>query len=512
MKIKNIIGAVLILMMMSACKKNILDKTPLDQFDTQTFFTGPTQAKLALMGIYSAYNDNWYQYDFMSDNNYCQDSWQGSLDFSAWQQNSSSWRATNKWTIAYQTIARANTFLENIGTVTMDASLKNAMRGEARMLRGVMYADLVHFYGDVPLVLKTLPLSEAAVSRTAKQTVLDSALADFDYAASVLPNSYSSTDVGRATKGAALSFKTRALLYNKNWAEAAAAAKQVIDLGVYSLFPDYGGLFTEANENNSEVIFDIQYLENSRAQPWPSFTLSFVVWPTPGVTADIIDAYYTQSGLPISSAASGYNSQQPFVSRDPRLAATFVLPGSQFGSVIYIPASDGQLTGARPRKYANIGSDPYNAGLNFILMRYADILLMRAEALIESGNTSQEVYDLIDQVRQRTSVNMPKVETVEGTGLSQAQLRAVVRHERRVEFAMEATRYSDMRRWEDVSTVHDVYGYVIAKLSNPASAATWQFEREKKTTRVFDASKGWLWPIPQVELQNNKNLTQNPGY
>jgi hypothetical protein len=107
---------------------------------------------------------------------------------------------------------------------------------------------------------------------------------------------------------------------------------------------------------------------------------------------------------------------------------------------------------------------------------------------------------------------MPKVEAVEGTGLSQAQLRAVVRHERRVEFAMEATRYSDMRRWQDESTVHDVYGYVIAKLSNPASAATWQFETEKKTTRVFDASKGWLWPIPQSELQINKNLTQNPGY
>ena len=143
-------------------------------------------------------------------------------------------------------------------------------------------------------------------------------------------------------------------------------------------------------------------------------------------------------------------------------------------------------------------------------MRYADVLLMRAEALVESGNTGQDVYDLINQVRAR--VNMPKVESVEGAGLSKEKLRSIIRHERRVEFFEEGTGYADMLRWKDASLVHDVIGYNNSKLSDPSSPATWTFEQVKVATRVFDATKGWLWPIPQSEIQNNENLTQNPGY
>jgi hypothetical protein len=143
-------------------------------------------------------------------------------------------------------------------------------------------------------------------------------------------------------------------------------------------------------------------------------------------------------------------------------------------------------------------------------MRYADVLLMRAEALVESGSTAQEVYNLIDSVRAR--VNMPKVEDVEGSGLSKEKLREIIRHERRVEFFMEGTRYADMLRWKDQSLVHDVYGYDKSKLTDPSNETTWIFEQVKFATRVFDPAKGWLWPIPQTELQNNENLAQNPGY
>jgi hypothetical protein len=511
MKFLNIFSVAFLLVLLTGCKKDILDKSPLDQFSSETFFKGATEANMALMGIYNSYDDNWYQYDFMSDNNYCHHAWQGSLEFSKWQQNSSSGRASNKWTIAYRTIGRVNSFLQNIDAVTMDESVKNRMKGEARFFRGLLYADLIHFYGDVPLILKTLSLSEAEVSRTAKDQVLKAVLEDLDFAAANLPNTYSGSDVGRATKGAALAFKTRTLLYNKKWQEAVDAAKQVIDLGVYELYPNYEGLFREENENNKEVIFDIQYARDLRPQLWPSTAVSFSEWPTPGVSVDIIDAYYTTGGVPITASGSGYNPQNPFVNRDPRLAATFVLPGSQYGSIKYIPALDQQPTGARPRKYADIENpNKNNCGINYILMRYADVLLMRAEALIEAGNTSQEVYDLINRVRQR--VNMPKIENVEGAGLSQGQLREILRHERRVEFAMEGTRYSDMRRWEDVSTVHDVYGYNINKLSDPSDQSKWVFERVKLDTRSFDANKGWLWPIPLAEMQNNKKMTQNPGY
>jgi hypothetical protein len=143
-------------------------------------------------------------------------------------------------------------------------------------------------------------------------------------------------------------------------------------------------------------------------------------------------------------------------------------------------------------------------------MRYADVLLMRAEALVESGNNSQEVYDLINTIRAR--VNLPKVEAIEGTGLSKEQLRQIVRHERRVEFPFEGLRYADMYRWKDQSLVHNVLGYNRKKLSDPSSPATWTFEQVQVATRAFNSSKGWLWPIPQIETQNNTKLTQNPGY
>lgn len=502
--------------MASGCTSDLLDRTPIDTLSPGTFYENETQCKMGLMGIYSSLPPIatpcfWYQFDFMSDNNYCQDSWQGSKEFGEWAQNASSWAASAKWTQDYQMIVRANTFLDNMTKAKASDEVKAKMNAEAKYLRAYSYADLITYFGDVPLILGVQTLDSAKVSRTAKDKVLAAIISDLDAAAGALPNSYSGSDAGRATKGAALSLKCKTLLYNEKWTDAADAAKKVMDLGVYSLYPDYAGLFDEAHENNQEVIFDIQYIKNSQSQPWPSARLSFVDWPTPNVTADAINSYYMANGQPITSATSGYNAKDPYNSRDPRMAASIVLPGSKTASGTFIPANDQVPCGARPRKYADIsGSDSYNYSLNTIVLRYADVLLMRAEALIEAGNTGQEVYDLIDKVRTR--VGMPTIESVEGTGLSKEQLRSILRHERRVEFFMEGTRYADMLRWKDESLVHDVYGYVTSKLSSPASASTWVFETEKKSTRKFDSAKGWLWPIPQVEKQNNNNLKQNPGY
>jgi hypothetical protein len=516
MKIYKYFLSVLLVVFLGSCTNDILDRQPLDQLSPSSFYENETQCKMGLVGIYAslppiATVSYWYQQDFMSDNNYCQDSWQGSKEIGEWATNASSWGPSAKWTQQYQTIVRANMFLANLEKSVVDNSVKQQMSAEARFLRAYAYSDLITFFGDVPLILKEQSLDSAEVSRTSKEQVLSAILADLDSAALNLPTSYSGDDVGRVTKGAALAQKCRILLYNERWADAAEAAKQVMDLGVYSLYPDYEGLFEEANENNSEVIFDIQYIKNSQAQPWPSSRLSFVDWPTPNVTKDMIDSYYMTNGLPISDAQSGYDAQDPFKNRDPRMAASIVLPGSQCATGTFIPANDQVPCGARPRKYADIdGTDSYNVSLNYIVLRYADILLMRAEALIEQGNVSEEVYDLIDQVRQRAG--MPTIEEVEGSGLTQEQLREILRHERRVEFFMEGTRYIDMLRWKDESLVHDVYGYITSELSDPSDPTKWVFDTEKKSTRSFDSSKGWLWPIPQVEMQNNKNLEQNPGY
>ncbi|WP_073123226.1 RagB/SusD family nutrient uptake outer membrane protein [Reichenbachiella agariperforans] len=495
-----------------------MDKSPQDRLSQDTFYQNEEEVEIGLVGVYETIKQyetpiHWFQFDFMSDDAFCQDAWQGSREFGEWQQNSSSWAADAKWARAYQLIVRVNTFLANLEEAPGSEEFKIQMAGEARFLRAYMYGDLIHFYGDVPLILEVQSIDEAMVSRTPKSEVLTAVIEDLDFAAANLPTSYSVTDLGRATAGAALAYKARFYLYNEMWDEAADAAQEVIDLGVYDLFSDYEGLFTEENENNIEVIFDIQYMQNLNEQPWPSSSLSFVEWPTPNISVDLINDYYMQSGLSIDDAGAGYDAQDPYVNRDPRLAATIVLPGTDMGpDRTLIPNNDGTLTGVRPRKYADLNnSNRNNCGINTITMRYADVLLMKAEALVESGSTSQEVYDLINEVRAR--VSMPKVEDVEGAALTADELKEVVRHERRVEFAIEGLRYLDMLRWKDESLVHNVIGYDKSKLSDPSDPSTWEFQEVTTSERVFDAEKGWLWPLPSREIQNNENLRpQNPGY
>lgn len=521
-KLKYFIVSLVVLIIAGGCNEDILDKNYKDQLSPENFYNNTREAKMGLMGVYESISkyggDNvpihFYQFEFMSDNFYAQDAWQGSQEFGAWTQNSSSWAAWSQWQWSFQTIGRANKFLEGMEQASFeeDEETEKQMIAEARFLRAYVYTQLIHLFGDVPLVHESMTLEEAEVERDPKQDVLEATLDDYDYAIDNLPVTQEET--GRATKGAAYAYKARTLLYNEQWEDAAEACQEVINLDVYSLYPNYRDLFKEEYENNSEVIFDKQYIRGQAPQPWPSTSLSFLNWPTPNVTISLVDAYYTQDGMPIEDDPD-YDPQDPYENRDPRLAATCILPGSEImeGGSIHIPANDEVPSGVRPRKY----SDPYNSdvedcAINRIMMRYADVLLMRAEALIESGNTGQEVYDLINEVRQRPSVNMPTVEEVEGTDLSQDELRDILRHERRVELAMEGTRYWDMLRWEDESLIHDVYGYDIGQLSNPDNPDEWVFETVKIAERQFDPEKGWLWPIPYEEIQNNSNLTQNPGY
>jgi starch-binding outer membrane protein, SusD/RagB family len=513
-----IIVSLFFLSVLFGCSNDLLEKTPLDRLSPATFYQNETQCKMALMGVYNAIQPNatpthFYQFEFMSDNGYCQAAWQGSNEIGSWSTNSNSWGPNAKWNQDYAIIARANELIQNLANATVSDAVKNQMVAEAKFLRAYAYSDLITYFGDVPLITKVQTLDEAFVKRNTKSEVYTQVLADFTAAAAALPVSYSKENLGRATKGAALAYKAKILLYNQKWSEAAQTAKEVMDLKVYDFYPNYADMFTEAHENNVEVIFDIQYIPTTQSQPWPAEPFVLGTWQTSNITADMINSYYMTNGKPITDATSGYNAQDPYTNRDPRLVATVVLPGSKYGTATFIPASyDEYPCGAKPRKYAEYGiADVNNSSLNTILLRYADIYLMRAEALVESGNNSLEIYDLINKVRAR--VGMPKVEDVEGTGLNQAQLRQIIRHERRVEFCMEGTRYADMLRWKDESLVHDVYGYDKSKLSDPAVPAKWVFSQIKIDTRTFNSTKGWLWPIPQDDINKNKSLLpNNPGY
>ena len=190
------------------------------------------------------------------------------------------------------------------------------------------------------------------------------------------------------------------------------------------------------------------------------------------------------------------------------------MPGTDNGrGTVFLPSSSNH-TGMKIRKWNDYTeTEKNNSEHNIILIRFADVLLMRAEALVESGTFDEaEVRGLIDRVRQRPSVMMPKVEDVEGTNLDATALRAIIRHERRVEFAFEGTRISDIRRWRiGPEVMTDAYGYKYQDVRlNPPKYIPYKVD-----TRSFNPNRDYLWPIPQNEINTNPFINapnQNPGY
>jgi hypothetical protein len=225
------------------------------------------------------------------------------------------------------------------------------------------------------------------------------------------------------------------------------------------------------------------------------------------------------NGDSITDPASGYDPANQYANRDPRLSYSIFVPGDvlpngkTFNSLPNSTTGDAvgssfvvSPTGWNVKKYVNKEdlSKPADCGINIILIRYAEVLLTYAESMIEQNKLDQSVYDAINKVRQRSDVNMPPIPT----GQTQDQLRAIVRRERTVELAFEGLRYFDIRRWKIASTVMpgNVYGLnykdtdgSIKTVVVPGWNQTW-------------SDKDYLWPIPQKEIDLNKNLTQNPGW
>lgn len=526
---RNLIASLILMsVFLGACEDDFLDREPIAYLSPDNF-ENENDILLAVNGAYKplvnpAYSNMYPVYhDFMTDNGFMDKSWSGEVEFWDQVQNPNSLWAERKWNRNYSGILRANTVLGVIDEITMDVDLKRRSKGEVLFLRALYYSDLIQFYGDVPFRTKPEGVEAQHSPRVDQQQIISSILIDLDSAAGYLPAVYDAENRGRATRGAALALKARILLNNKQWAEAAQACQEVIDLEVYELYDDYLTLFLPASEGvNQEVIFDVQYLRDNipddLTSPWYTY---FFAWSSYMALADLEMQYHMANGLPIDDPSSGYDPQDPWVNRDPRLGYTLCVPYSFDGYYTngspknYIPDSKkaSNFSSLRIRKYIDY-TDNYihvNSGTNNIILRYADVLLMRAEALVEAGGYNEaEVIGLINEVRQRASVNMPAVESVEGTGLGVEKLRQIIRHERRVEFAFEGSRIYDIKRWDIGSEVLvDARGYKPDLLLLNSSDYQLYTFRE----RSFNSEKGYLWPIPISEMQSNDAIeNNNPGY
>ena len=396
------------------------------------------------------------------------------------------------WNAYYRGIGRVNNFLENIGKVKMDQSKKDRFTAEALFLRAFYYSNLVSYYGGVPLILESPNFEKhRTLPRNSREEVVAQIIDDIDDAVPGLPVSYTGADIGRATKGAAMGLKARVLLCENRWSEAAAAAKSVIDLNFYILFPDYRGLFMVENESNKEVIFDVQYMDPDY---YTSFDVNLEEQGANNPTLEFVNSYLMTDGKTMQESPL-FDPLHPYDNRDPRLHQTIVIPGYMYRGRI-VPKSHYYGTGFGQKKYTSYKDNAVvesvrRTEINFILLRYADILLMYAEAQNEASGPDISVYNALNQIRDR--VDMPDIPT----GLTKDQMREVIRLERRIELAGEAMYYRDIRRWRIAEVVNSVQ---IRNIDNVVIQ-----------TRTFP-QRNYLWPLHDILIQDNPALVQNPGY
>ncbi|WP_282636766.1 RagB/SusD family nutrient uptake outer membrane protein [Sphingobacterium thalpophilum] len=558
-KFTHYIACIGLLLMMGACEK-YLDKSPLDGPSDENYFKNQDELTLVVNGLYSALA--FHPTDDMPINLTLDDA----TDI-GWDRNTSDLQAIgrgdydsnngyirNIWTNSYKVIGKCNFILDNIHKLDgkMDANLQKRYKAETQFIRAYVYQYLIDYFGGVPLVTNGLNLANANLPKTTKAEIAAFILKELDEAAASLPISYGAADVGRATKGAALAIRARAALNNGLWEEAARSAKEVMDLKIYQLHPDFGQLFTYDGEASKEIIFAFQYLRLQKTKTH-SATRAFLSRNAQGTSnkipsQSIVDNYLCTDGLPIDKS-SLYDPKKPFVNRDPRLAYTIALPGTDFfgfqfethkdsiscwnysyntSTAVRIQNQDAinayaTFSGYCWKKYVDIKDKDFTmeSELNIIQSRYAEVLLIYAEAMIESNKIDQSVYDAINSIRQRPTVAMPAV----SSGKTQNELREVVRKERLFELANEGFRMVDLRRWKlaDKLMSSTLYGRIPkgllanAPIIDTDSQVNYNNVANKKDMRIieirkFDANKNYLWPIPNIEIVTNKNLEQNPGY
>ena len=552
-----------LVLMFSSCRKHDLDKFPLDSPSDANFYSTEAELEFAIRGVYrtlwwhSQNQQVMQRIDCTTDMGWVRGQPDGLSDGSA---TSTLPAFRSFWVDLYRGISRANSLLANMHRAKEGMPEESFLRieAEAKFLRAYFYNFLVEMYGGVPLLKEPPKLEESMVGRSSKSDVVDFIIADLQSVQSILPNSWPAKDKGRATKGAALTLLARIALYNQKFDLAIQASRQVMDLQEYSLYPNYKNLFQYEGVRCPEVIFDVAYLQGqmTHAHPQNAGTRMLGSNSNGAPSQFLIDAYEGTDGLPIDESLV-YDPSQPFNNRDPRSDATIIRPQSFFGGVVFETDPDSVTTwrvenGVRIVRVAN--TDVTNAfatftgylwkkynsesdypakrsasDLNFILMRYAEVLLIYAEAKIEANDIDQSVLDALNRIRARaygvadfTQVDQyPPITTTD-----QAELRRRLRNERKIELASEGFRLFDIRRWRIAEKVLSgpLMGRPIGAYSemhtipdiddltgHPDYGASANLYRSVMP-RSFQFPRDLLYPIPQDEVNVNENITQNPGY
>jgi len=559
-------------LLLNSC--NDLDLVPLSESTTGSWYSTDAELEMAANEFYKIgyWNTAVPECDQATDNFTYRNSNRNEILNGT--LNGQCWYVLSLWTQNYKCITLANTLLakteDAAATTDLSADKVKQYRAEAYFVRACKYASLISYYGDVVYLNSNILIDDAfKTGRTPKAEVIPLVYADFDKAIADLPTSYSGSDVHRFTKGAALAMKARFALYNSDWEVAAKAAKDCMELNAYTLYPDFGELFLATTKNANENIFLIpRSIENEvTLDSWlvnNQLTRNATGYGSACPSWDLLASFLCTDGLPIDESPL-FDSHNPFKNRDPRCAKTIVEFGTRHLNFDYDPHPDalkvmnyttGKLQTNNDNRanaqYASFNALVWKKGIDetwlangkkvendFVIARYADVLLMYAEAQIELNKIDNTVLNAINQVRARAygvgveeTTKYPAVTTTD-----QVKLRKTVRLERRVEFANEGLRYMDLVRWKLASKALNTKNYGIlypATLlrQNVTSKGLWFWPSTPQidedgiadfsametagqiavlSQRVWD-DRQYLWPIPTEEIVINPNMEQNSGY
>ncbi len=490
---------VLLVMVIFCSCEDYLEKNPNYEATSEGYFISEKAAQESRVGIYtktpSHFTDNKFMWDGMTDQLYDQYDWNEETSVSRGVLTPSSRGIVSGFFAdAYKVISTANDHIANIQA--MDESLFEDMTkaqyiADAQFFKAFYYFYLTEVYGGVPLYKEKVEnIEDYKIAQSSKAEIVSYILQELDVAIQNLPQQLYN---GYITKGSAQALKAKILLQNKRWDEAASAALEVINSGVFSLHPDYFNIFIKKGQaGNKEIMYATEF-----QYPEVAHSLTRLLVHSAGATPrqEFVDAYLMVDGLPVSQSTLESANYQ---NRDPRLYLTVRLPDDVWYDAVGQPIGfEPTQTGYYVKKFLDVDIVDNNSihiggtsEQGIVHLRYADVLLTYAEAKFRSGGFNQSVADLtINPIRQR--VGMATVNNV--NSLSDNEKWALIEYERNVELAFEGHHYFDLKRWgkqgETMTSLTDPIGYTIV----------WKDHFS-------------LWPFTDSELNLNPNLVQNPGY
>ena len=491
-----------------ACSDFLTEELQTD-YSSKTFYTSAANAERAVNGIYnnimftSDQNMLWVFGDVASDDSEKGGSAGDKSDidyinnFSAMADNGI---LGDYWTYLYEGVARANNAIAYIPGIQMDEELKSRLIGEAKFLRALNYFHIVNIWGAVPLRTEPNAADNGNLALSDVETVYAKIESDLsDVIASTVPISYSGEDAGRVTQGAAYALRAKVHLFRQNWGACLSDIESLEALHQYELAESYQELFVPGAEDNKEVIFAARHLSGQN----PGLGNILNVYFAPSVET----GYYFNA--PTQSFVDCFNEQTEEGETDPRLDISIGRPGQPWVNGDTFDAS-WSPTGYLVKKYEQplsevpVGtkSDGY---LPYIYLRYADVLLMKAEALIwTKGEGDAEAKQLLNRIRKRARLEENSTAT-----------KAELKNQRRCELAFEfmPSRHLDMVRWGDAK---EAYAEPTRRVNSHWDSETQTVVIDEPSDydqgRTFDPVINQVFPIPVTAFNGTVNLKQNIGY